>query len=1368
MAQLLTHGLSGFSSGADDAVEVATSSSSAFSSSEVPNNKSRRRSTTTTKRKSIDTPHYHFIHSMLLPSTIKLQKELRGRRYRVIRLQLSEAIKEMEEFQYLMWPGDLNNNNDDDDGSSEIMPIISTSLENLEDHAFIDHNNNSSSYNNNNNIDLDTTSIDGDFSANADYDYMMDFGDDITMTTLDDSSTSSSTAGSTHNNNNKKKNDGDDDDYDDDDDDDIDYADFPAYGGKKKFLFFFFEIVVIVFNCLAFFLFSFFFFFFLSFFHLLHDTILDDPETSLKMHKSIIHALEAYILIFDHPSKTVNACNVALECISQLVFRDYISGRAGGQDDYSGSGASFSKIPKEERPTESLLHRLLTGIEKCCESNTDTVQRHVIECFTAIMGSPKCSVHKESMLVAIRSIFQIYLVSKSEDCQETAKTALMEVISHIIQLMEEYPMEVNSLYHPDSYILIKRLVYLSSKELLGVDDNNATNTTNVLGRQIFNSSTVDPKALNNKILSLELILLIMECAGEHIKTGQKFIKLVQSKLCVALLQNCISNHTQVAFTSQKIFLVLVYKFKFQLKGEIEVFMKNMFLRVLESEYSSFQQKAIVLESLRSLCEDPVLLTQIFLNYDCDFDGMNLYKDIVTNLAELAEKSTKKTTVVSKKDEEEQFELSLAAVEILVTILHTFLMTMGRGFDNHRDINDTAGKKMREALQLGGSAHEFLKKKQQEQQEEEEESSAELHKDGKTKSFTPFGSHSNLESSESNMSKEIDNLGAVIDIFDRKRNAEKSFGAGGAKFNFSVDEGLAFFVDHGFVSIDARQIATFLYQNREKLDKAQIGDVLGKEPESTFPFKKLKFPLEATSDPEKGGTGFFLRVLQHYVDLLDFSGMLFDEAIRSFLSGFRLPGEAQKIDRIMEKFATRYTQQNPDVFSASDTAFILAFSIIMLNTDLHNPSIKPNLRMTLEDFKRNNRGIGENGSDLPQEFLANIFERIKERPFSLKEDDDARNKAAIESIMKDSGGYFLERRVESHKQEQFKKEREEMMTTTEQMILRRKVTASESSGSIVDSVAPAAVAKPMFDVAFDTIVEVLSKVMVVTVDQRSISVCMNGFQYGVHIACSYKMAGARDAFVSALTKITHFETIAGINYKHTEAILLLMDLAVTDGEWFGESWGDVLRCLSHLAQMRISAPDLEENEELKMVSSNPAFLNERKSFAKRFFRNNQHSSDLQLSKEAEIMMKLGVLEDISDQVFDNVFGSTIQLSRSAMQSFTEQLLAVSIAEMDGKGVDSNLLFDMSNMNIGSSPTIDASNDDLIGDSDSSLEDVGENPRISSTTNKAGADASFYSRSLDTQTTGDDNDVLTRSSTTDKAAVARSRSFSSSSSSSSSTS
>ena len=43
----------------------------------------------------------------------------------------------------------------------------------------------------------------------------------------------------------------------------------------------------------------------------------------------------------------------------------------------------------------------------------------------------------------------------------------------------------------------------------------------------------------------------------------------------------------------------------------------------------------------------------------------------------------------------------------------------------------------------------------------------------------------------------------------------------------------------------------------------------------------------------------------YVDLFDFKEMNFLTALRLLLSRFRLPGEAQKIDRIMEKFAGRY-------------------------------------------------------------------------------------------------------------------------------------------------------------------------------------------------------------------------------------------------------------------------------------------------------------------------------------------------------------------------------------------------------------------------------------------------------------------------------
>lgn len=77
-------------------------------------------------------------------------------------------------------------------------------------------------------------------------------------------------------------------------------------------------------------------------------------------------------------------------------------------------------------------------------------------------------------------------------------------------------------------------------------------------------------------------------------------------------------------------------------------------------------------------------------------------------------------------------------------------------------------------------------------------------------------------------------------------------------------------------------------------------------------------------------------------------MTFDNALRTFLGSFRLPGEAQCIDRLMEAFAGRLFEDfgagNP--FANADAAFILSFSTIMLNTDLHNPQIPSQKKMTL--------------------------------------------------------------------------------------------------------------------------------------------------------------------------------------------------------------------------------------------------------------------------------------------------------------------------------------------------------------------------------------------------------------------------------------
>ena len=68
---------------------------------------------------------------------------------------------------------------------------------------------------------------------------------------------------------------------------------------------------------------------------------------------------------------------------------------------------------------------------------------------------------------------------------------------------------------------------------------------------------------------------------------------------------------------------------------------------------------------------------------------------------------------------------------------------------------------------------------------------------------------------------------------------------------------------------------------------------------------------------------------------------------------------------MESFAQRYCQLNPDIFTNSDTCYVLSFAIIMLNTSLHNPSVKD--KPSVDQFISMNRGIND-GGDLPRELL----------------------------------------------------------------------------------------------------------------------------------------------------------------------------------------------------------------------------------------------------------------------------------------------------------------------------------------------------------------------------------------------------------------
>ena len=150
-----------------------------------------------------------------------------------------------------------------------------------------------------------------------------------------------------------------------------------------------------------------------------------------------------------------------------------------------------------------------------------------------------------------------------------------------------------------------------------------------------NQGADDPFAFQSKLVSLDLLLSILNHSGPAFRSSDKFLQLVRQYLCVSLLQNCTSNYTQIVELSLRVFVELIAHFKAHLKAEIEVFITNIFLGILESENSSLDHKLLVLEVLKQICADGSILGEIFLNYDCDWNSMDLFKRIVNAISKIA-------------------------------------------------------------------------------------------------------------------------------------------------------------------------------------------------------------------------------------------------------------------------------------------------------------------------------------------------------------------------------------------------------------------------------------------------------------------------------------------------------------------------------------------------------------------------------------------------------------------------------------------------------------------------------------------------------------------------------------------------------------
>lgn len=311
----------------------------------------------------------------------------------------------------------------------------------------------------------------------------------------------------------------------------------------------------------------------------------------------------------------------------------------------------------------------------------------------------------------------------------------------------------------------------------------------------------------------------------------------------------------------------------------------------------------------------------------------------------------------------------------------------------------------------------------------------------------------------------------------------------------------------------------------------------------------------------------------FVDMLDFTALSFTEAVRLYLQAFRLPGEAQKIDRFMLKFAERYIANNPDtVFANADTAYILAFSVIMLNTDAHNKNLAKAKRMSKADFIKNNRGIND-GKDLPEAMLSDVYDEIQTNEIKMKDEVEA---APVSATNVGGLANTIANVGRDLQKEAYVLQSEGMASKTEALFksLLKSQRRATSSSDMFHSASHLEHVKPMFAIAWMPFLAALSGSLQETEDMNVVLLCLDGFKHSIRIAGLFDMELERNAFVSTLAKFTLLNNLAEMRPKHVEAIKTLLDIAISDGNNLRGSWRQVLTCVSQLERMQMISSGLD--------------------------------------------------------------------------------------------------------------------------------------------------------------------------------------------------
>ncbi|XP_059144360.1 brefeldin A-inhibited guanine nucleotide-exchange protein 1-like isoform X2 [Physella acuta] len=985
-------------------------------------------------------------------------------------------------------------------------------------------------------------------------------------------------------------------------------------------------------------------------------------------------------------SKCPRIVNIALDCLQKLIAYGHLTGN----------------LPDTTSPGKRLIDRIVETICGCFNGpqTEEGVQLQIIKALLTVVTSTTCEIHEGTVLQTVRTCYNIYLASRNLVNRLTAKATLTQMLNVIFSRMETQAAQDEKVQEQSDNKDAKKTDVVNGQETndkkesadegVSVEENGEDSNDSVQAKSTKNKNETedsvknngstqnsregscetdtaegivssilndiiqnvgkgtatspddsteggeqfhgafshilqkdaflvfrslcklsmkplgdgppDPKSheLRSKVLSLQLLLSILQNAGPVFRTNAMFINAIKQYLCVALSKNGVSSVPEVFELSLTIFITLLANFKQHLKMQIEVFFKEIFLYILETPSSSFEHKWMVIQALTRICADAQSVVDIYLNYDCDLALANIFERLINDLSKIAQGRHALELGATPNQEK---SMRIKGLQCLVSILKCMVEWSKDLYINpHSQSN------------LGQDSKPYT----------------ETDNDSGSGTMTSYGSTNSLSSNSSAPTTVVAGgsfaPGTVPadnpEQFEVLKQQKEVMEIGIELFNKKPLKGIQYLQEQEMLGKLPEDIAEFLH-TEERLDKTVVGDFFGEN--------------------EK----FHKEVMYAYIDHMDFTDMDIVSALRKFLEGFRLPGESQKIDRLMEKFASRYYECNKEleIFASADTAYVLAFSVIMLTTDLHNPQVKPSSKMTKEQYIKMNRGINDS-KDLPPDYLSAIYDQIAGKEIKMKAHSSGiKPNKPSKDITSDKQRRLL-----------YNVEMEQMAQTAKALM----ESVSHCQVSFTSATHQEHV-RPMFKLAWTPFLAAFSVGLQDCDDNEIAQLCLDGIRCAIRIACIFHMELERDAYVQALgrfTLLTCATPITEMKTKNIDTIKTLISVAHTDGNYLGKSWLEILRCISQLELAQLIGTGVKT----KYIASGPHSSNPVEAHdPEAIVKGNMGNMDRQ--RLANFQETVGETSSQSVVVaVDRIFTGSVKLDGDAIVEFTRALCQVSMDEL----------------------------------------------------------------------------------------------------------